>query len=113
MALAEAKQTATEARLAGMTMPDGGCLQAARQAALSRVQTMGLPTRRDEYWKYTRPDSLTAAEPAKAAVFETGEAPMFDEFDRLKIVFVDGIYDPEASDDLSLEGVQIDLIADN
>ena len=112
MALAEAKQTATEARLAGMTMPDGGCLQAARQAALSRVQTMGLPTRRDEYWKYTRPDSLTAAEPAKAAVFETGEAPMFDEFDRLKIVFVDGIYDPEASDDLSLEGVQIDRIAD-
>lgn len=112
MALAEAKQTATEARLAGMTMPDGGCLQAARHAALSRVQTMGLPARRDEYWKYTRPDSLTAAEPTKAAVFDTGEAPMFDEFDRLKIVFVDGVYDAESSDDLSLEGVQIDRIAD-
>ncbi|WP_424977498.1 SufB/SufD family protein [Leisingera sp. S232] len=112
MALAEAKQTATEARLAGMALPDGGCLKAARQAALSRVQTMGLPSRRDEYWKYTRPDTLTAAEPPKAAVFETGESPMFDGFDRLKVVFVDGVFDAEASDDLSLNGISIERIAD-
>ncbi|OED47733.1 Fe-S cluster assembly protein SufD [Rhodobacteraceae bacterium (ex Bugula neritina AB1)] len=112
MALAEAKQTATEARLAGMALPDGGCLKAARQAALSRVQTMGLPSRRDEYWKYTRPDTLTAAEPPKAAVFETGESPIFDGFDRLKVVFVDGVFDAEASDDLSLDGISIERIAD-
>ncbi|MGR3759397.1 Fe-S cluster assembly protein SufD [Roseobacteraceae bacterium NS-SX3] len=112
MALPELKQTATEARLAALTMPEGGCLASARHAALSRVQTMGLPSRRDEYWKYTRPETLTAAEAPRAAVFETGEAPMFDQFDRLKIVFVDGVFDPEASDDLSLEGIQIDRIAD-
>ena len=112
MALPELKQSTTEARLAALTLPEGGCLDAARRAALSRVQTMGLPDRRDEYWKYTRPDSLTAVEPTKAAVFETGEATMFDEFDRLKVVFVDGVFDAEASDDLTLEGVSIERLAD-
>ncbi|WP_417714587.1 SufB/SufD family protein [Pseudophaeobacter arcticus] len=112
MALADVKQSATEARLAALSLPQGGCLAAARQAALSRVQTMGLPGRRDEYWKYTRPDTLISADVEKAAVFAMDEAPMFNEFDRLKVVFVDGVYDAEASDDLSLEGVRIDRIAD-
>ncbi len=112
MALPELKQTATEARLAAMSLPDGGCLDAARRAALSRVQTMGLPSRRDEYWKYTRPDTLTQAGAPRAAVFQNDEAPMFEAFDRLKIVFVDGLFDPEASDDLRLEGVHIDRIED-
>lgn len=112
MALADVKQSATEARLAALSMPEGGCLAASRQAALSRVQTMGLPGRRDEYWKYTRPESLTTAEVTKASVFDHDETPMFNEFDRLQIVFVDGVFDAEASDDLSLEGVKIDRIAD-
>jgi Fe-S cluster assembly protein SufD len=112
MALAEAKQTATETRLSGLALPEGGCLTPARQAALSRVQTLGLPGRRDEYWKYTRPDTLVQADAPEAAVFETGEPPMFDEFDRLKVVFVDGVFDAAASDDLSLEGVSIERLAD-
>lgn len=112
MALPEAKQTATEARLAALTLPEGGCLAAARDAALSRVQTMGLPGRRDEYWKYTRPDTLVQADVPEAAVFETGEPPMFNDFDRLKVVFVDGVFDAEASDDLSLEGITIERLAD-
>ncbi|KIC11355.1 Fe-S cluster assembly protein SufD [Leisingera sp. ANG-M1] len=112
MALAEAKQTATEARLSGLGLPEGGCLKAARQAALSRVQTMGLPSRRDEYWKYTRPDTLVQAEAPKAALFEADEAPMFDAFERLNIVFVDGVFDQEASDDLALEGLSIDRLED-
>ena len=41
-----------------LTMPDAGCTRAAREDALARVLEMGLPGRRDEYWKYTRPDSL-------------------------------------------------------
>ncbi|KXF91889.1 SufB/SufD family protein [Phaeobacter inhibens] len=112
MALAERKQSETEARLAALTMPEGGCLIEARKAALSRVQTLGLPGRRDEYWKYTRPDTLTAAEAPRAAVFDAGEAPMFSEFDRIKIVFVDGVFDADASDELALEGISIDRIAD-
>ncbi|CRL11335.1 FeS cluster assembly protein SufD [Phaeobacter italicus] len=112
MALPERKQSDTDARLAAMTLPEGGCLAEARKAALSRVQTMGLPNRRDEYWKYTRPDTLVQADAPTAAVFDAGEAPMFDEFDRLKVVFVDGVFDAEASDDLSLEGISIERIAD-
>ncbi|AXT34149.1 SufD family Fe-S cluster assembly protein [Phaeobacter sp. LSS9] len=112
MALADRKQSETEARLATLTMPEGGCLAEARKAALSRVQTLGLPGRRDEYWKYTRPDTLTAAEAPTAAVFDAGEPPMFSEFDRIKIVFVDGVFDAAASDELALEGISIDRIAD-
>ncbi|OIQ32102.1 MAG: Fe-S cluster assembly protein SufD [Alphaproteobacteria bacterium MedPE-SWcel] len=112
MALPELKQTTTEARLASLSLPTGGCLEGARRAAISRVQTTGLPDRRDEYWKYTRPDTFTAAEAPKAAVFDSGEEPMFDSFDRIKIVFVDGVFDPAASDDLTLEGVSIERLAD-
>ncbi|ATG35616.1 protein SufD [Phaeobacter piscinae] len=112
MALADRKQSDTEARLATLTMPEGGCLAEARKAALSRVQTLGLPGRRDEYWKYTRPDTLTAAEAPTAAVFDAGEPPMFSEFDRIKIVFVDGVFDADASDEVALEGISIDRIAD-
>ncbi|UWQ76701.1 SufD family Fe-S cluster assembly protein [Leisingera sp. M658] len=112
MALPEVKQSATEARLSALTLPESGCLKAARQAALSRVQTMGLPSRRDEYWKYTRPETLVKAEVLNAAVFAAEETPMFSAFERLNIVFVDGVFDAEASDDLSLEGLTIDRIED-
>lgn len=112
MALPEIKQTATEARLAALTLPTSGCTKPAREAAIARVREMGLPDRRDEYWKYTRPDTLVQAEAPKAALFENGEAMMFDQVDRLKIVFVDGIFNAEASDDLTLEGVKIERLED-
>ncbi|MCA0873751.1 Fe-S cluster assembly protein SufD [Seohaeicola saemankumensis] len=112
MALADRKPDATEDRLAAMTLPEGGCIMPAREAALARLRDMGLPNRRDEYWKYTRPDTLVQADALPAALFDAGEAPMFSQFDRLKIVFVDGVFDPEASDDLMMEGVRIDRIAD-
>ncbi|MFC3616501.1 Fe-S cluster assembly protein SufD [Lutimaribacter marinistellae] len=112
MALPQVKQDATEARLSAMSLPQGGCLGQAREDALARVREMGLPSRRDEYWKYTRPDTLVAPEAPSAAVFENDESPMFGAFDRLKIVFVDGVFDAKASDDLDMEGVRIDRIED-
>ncbi|THD74901.1 Fe-S cluster assembly protein SufD [Thalassobius vesicularis] len=114
MALAQAKLDATETRLAVLTLPaEGGWLAAPRQDALARVRAMGLPTRRDEYWKYTRPDSLTAVEATPAALFDTqGEPPVFSGIDRLKIVFVDGVFAPDLSDDLSMEGVEIERLAE-
>ncbi|MEP2640302.1 SufD family Fe-S cluster assembly protein [Roseobacter sp.] len=113
MADAAENLSLTEARLAGLSIPSGGWSDAARKDALSRVRATGLPERRDEYWKYTRPDTLTQAAPVPAALFHNDEAPVFGEMDRLSIVFVDGVFDAEASDDLSLEGVTIDRLADS
>lgn len=112
MALPEVKQSATEARLSALTMPDAGCTRAAREDALARVLETGLPGRRDEYWKYTQPDTLVSPDAIPAAVFADDEPLMFSELDRLKIVFVDGEFSAEESDDLSLEGVTIDRLED-
>ena len=113
MALPQAKLDATETRLAAMALPAGGSwIATARDAALARVREMGLPGRRDEYWKFTRPDTLTQPEAPRAALFDPKEAPVFDEVERLNLVFVDGVFDAEASDDLALEGVTIERLAE-
>lgn len=101
----------TDERLAGLTMPLNGWSKDARKDALARVQAMGLPSRRDEYWKYTRPDTLTQAVPVPAALHDSDEVALFDEMDRIRIVFVDGVFDAAASDDLTLSGVTIERLA--
>lgn len=111
MADAATKPNPTEAMIASLAMPAGTWAVAAREDALARLRVMGLPQRRDEYWKYTRPDTLTQVDAPKATVLESDEAPMFDGVDRLRIVFVDGVFDAEASDDLSLEGITIERLA--
>ncbi|MGV6850007.1 MAG: SufB/SufD family protein [Marinibacterium sp.] len=113
MALPETRTSATEARIAAMDLPAQGWSGAARKDALARLRAMGLPGRRDEYWKFTRPDSLVSAEVPSAAVFQRDEAPVFDSIEGVKIVFVDGVFDAEASDDLSLDGVTIERLADS
>ncbi len=103
----------TETRLSqlGATAANGWSASARADAA-ARVADMGLPARRDEYWRYTRPDLLVAEAPQTAPKFTHDEAPMFDQIDRLKIVFVDGVFDADASDDLSLEGIEINRLAE-
>lgn len=94
-------------------LPEGGVwITAARKAAQARLAEMGLPQRRDEYWKFTRPDSLTAPEAPRAALFQ-GEVPeVFGTVDRLRLVFVDGVFDAAASDALALDAVRIERLAD-
>jgi Fe-S cluster assembly protein SufD len=100
------------ARIAGLSFAREGWLGAARAEALARLTAMGLPARRDEYWRYTDPTSLTAVEAPKAAVFDdSDEAPVFEAIDRVKVVFVDGVFDAAASDDLRLAGVEIERLA--
>jgi Fe-S cluster assembly protein SufD len=112
MALPQIKQDATDARLAALDMPQGGWAQAAREDALARVQAMGLPSGRDEYWKYTRPDTLVQPEAPRAALLTSDEELIFGAVDRLKIVFVDGVFSAEDSDDLAMDHVTIDRLAD-
>ena len=113
MALAKLKSDATEARLADVVIPHGAAWSnAVRADALARVRQMGLPTKRDEYWKYTDPASLTTGEKPHAAIFQNDEGPLFDAVDRVRIVFVDGVFDAAASDDLGAEGVEIARLSD-
>ncbi|MFM7446795.1 MAG: Fe-S cluster assembly protein SufD [Tabrizicola sp.] len=114
MALPKAKEDALQARLGALSLPDAkGWLAAARGEALARLQAMGLPARRDEYWRYTDPASLNATEAPRAHRFDaTDEAAPFDGMDRVRIVFVDGVFDPKASDDLTLAGVSIERLAE-
>ncbi len=108
MALPKIKADATEARLSALTLPSGAeWATKARRDALARIAAMGVPGRRDEYWRFTNPADLSAVDAPRAAVFESGEAPPFADVDALKIVFVDGVFDAEASDDLAMDGVEI------
>lgn len=104
------KMTPAEARLARVTLPEGFGPQ--RRAALERLTAMGLPGRRDEYWRWTNPTDLIAPEPVAAAPFKDDEPEIFGEIDRLKIVFRDGVFDAEASDDLTMSGVEILRLAE-
>ncbi|MCK0151043.1 SufD family Fe-S cluster assembly protein [Marivita sp. S6314] len=112
MALPQVKLDATDARLAAMSLPDGGWSDAARKDALARLRAMGLPSGRDEYWKYTKPDTLVQPDAPHAALFDGDTTPVFSDTDRLRIVFVDGVFDADASDDLTMENVSIERLAD-
>ena len=112
MALPQKKLDATEARLSGLSLPQGGWSGAAREDAVARVRAMGLPERRDEYWKFTRPDTLVeAAAPVAATFSDASEAPLYDALDRLHLVFEDGVFDADASDDAALEHVSLERLA--
>lgn len=113
MAVAQAKYDLGEAMIAARTIPSGAAWAvAARKRALASLRKNGAPHRRDEYWKFTNPDTLTALDVPTAALFDADESPVFDQVDRLKLVFVDGVFAPDLSDDLSLEGLEIELLAD-
>ena len=113
MALPATKQSATDQRLDNLNLPTGGAWATeARCEALSRVRSMGLPHRRDEYWKFTDPALLVSVNPQAAAVFDNDEAPLYDDIDRLKVVFVDGVFDADLSDSLAMEGVEIERLSE-
>jgi len=83
-----------------------------RSEALVAFNDFGVPTKRDEYWKYTNPQKLTMIPTEPAALFSNDEPQMFESIDRVKIVFVDGILDLSQSDDLILEGATIETLVD-
>jgi Fe-S cluster assembly protein SufD len=112
MAQAQTRADALAARVAGLAMPAVGWTRPAREAALARLRAMGLPGRRDEYWRYTDPAALAAAEAPPAAPFEAQEPRPFSGLARVRLVFVDGVFDPAQSDDPAAAGVEIGRLAD-
>lgn len=108
------KQDAASALLDTLPLPAGrDWITQARQAARARLADMGLPARRDEYWRYTDPRRLTdAAAPDVPLLDASDEAAAFGNIDALRVVFVDGVFDAAQSDPLALDGVEIATLAD-
>jgi Fe-S cluster assembly protein SufD len=101
---------ALETRLAAISPPQG-LMAAARADALARLRGMGLPGPRDEYWRYTDPRPFNAPRPQTLPVPQADATPLFEGLDKLTLVFVDGVFDEAASDDLALEGIEIATLA--
>ncbi|MEM9211082.1 MAG: SufD family Fe-S cluster assembly protein [Pseudomonadota bacterium] len=75
-----------------------------------RFTGMGAPKKRDEYWKYTDPAPLLDA-PAHPGSDQLSAAALSLE-DPIRLVFVDGRFDADASDPLEGPGLVIDLLSD-
>ena len=110
MAIQQVKAEALAARIAGLSLEDKGWSGKARSDAHARLTTMGLPVKREEYWRYTDPTSLTSVEPVKAAPAAAEAA--FAAIDQLQIVFTDGVFNAEASGDLASAGVSVERLAE-
>ena len=110
MAVVQAKQDALAARIAGLSFDAAGWQGALRTEALARLTAMGLPAKRDEYWRYTNPATLVAPQPVVATA-TTEEPALFTDLDCLKLVFVDGQFDAAQSDPLALEGVSLAVLS--
>jgi len=112
MALEQAKLTATQARIDTLSLPKAGWTTSARSDAQARVMSMGLPARRDEYWKYTRPDALTSADVIKAEALDEDNASIFSDLECLSIVFEDGVYNAEKSDKIKGADLSLELLSE-
>lgn len=107
------KVSAAEALLSvyAAPAPGAGWAEATRAEARSRFLAMGAPVRRDEYWKYTDPLLLTDPARPVAADHREDETPVFEQAGGLRLVFVDGAFRPDLSDDPALDGVEIQPLA--
>ena len=111
MALPQIRQDRLAAQIGDRVLVQSGWTAPARADALARLTATGLPDKRDEYWRYTDPAPLTASAAPPSALFDASrETPLFAAIDSLKLVFVDGVFDAAASDDLAMSGVEIDRL---
>ncbi|TRW95436.1 SufD family Fe-S cluster assembly protein [Paracoccus sp. M683] len=103
---------ALAARLDALAVPKGGFTAAARADALARLQAMGLPGPRDEYWRYTDPKAFNAPVPQPIPIEEKApDSPLFTDLDRIVLVFVDGQFIAQESTDLAGQGLEIDILS--
>ena len=96
MAVAAHKSDGAAALLARHAQPRPlSWLEAARDSAAMRLNAMGAPHGRDEYWRYTPPAQFLGD---VAAVPHVEDAPLFAADDAYTLVFVDGVFDAAQSE---------------
>jgi len=86
--------------------------EATRNDARARLLATGAPVRRDEYWRYTDPAPLTADEATDCPPLEPETSPVFDDVGALRLVFVDGVFAPDLSDEAAMDGVEIQPLSE-
>ena len=86
--------------------------EATRDDARTRLLATGAPVRRDEYWRYSDPAALTSARADACTPLEVEANPAFEDVDALRLVFVDGVFRADLSDDLAMDGVEIQTLGD-
>ncbi|QDL92948.1 SufD family Fe-S cluster assembly protein [Paroceanicella profunda] len=114
MALPAKKRDDAAALLAAHPVPMGESRWAseAREQAAAWFLETGAPAARDEYWRFTNPAALIAAETPKGAAQPAEEPAIWSDMECIRIVFVDGIYRADLSDDLSGENLSIEPLSE-
>ena len=86
--------------------------QQAREEAEARFRHLGVPTRKDEYWRFAGPDSFTSNDRATAPVLADAVRLAFRDTDCLNLVMVDGVFRPDLSSTEALEHAEVIPIVD-
>jgi Fe-S cluster assembly protein SufD len=109
MAVPAIKTDGARALLASHPAPSGEATwaAAARERAARRLIERGAPVRRDEYWRFTDPAGFLAQPVPGAATTEVPADEAFAAADHVRLVFVDGVFDPALSDAPEPAGVEI------
>jgi Fe-S cluster assembly protein SufD len=82
-----------------------------RKEALENIKRVGLPSKRDEYWKYTDPKRFSEPLGEVPERVKSHQLQLFDDFGVIKLVFTDGLFDPKESDSLDDQKLQFEPLS--
>ena len=82
-----------------------------RKEALVNLKELGLPNKRDEYWRYTDPKRFCEPLTHKAGDQNLEEQPVFEMLDCIKLVFTNGLFNSNKSDSLPAEHLEFSPIS--
>ena len=113
---ADAQHYIDQHRALAEALPGRGLdwLQAQRHAGLERFATIGFPTQRDENWRYTPTKSITTKkyQSVSSATNDINiDALKIPALQSHRLVFVDGLFAPDLSDDKKLTGVTVQSLS--
>ncbi|MFN0114373.1 MAG: SufB/SufD family protein [Paracoccaceae bacterium] len=106
-----ARGALTEARIGKLDAPPAGFTAGARAEALARLRAAGLPSRRDDYWRYTDPAGLVAEAAGRLAGSGGGDGELAAIGAGVTVGFTDGVFDAARSDALVLAGAEVERLA--